>query len=221
MLSPDETGLSSQAVPPIPRVPLPVWQDVATVPRLGASPCSSRCSICQLCPLPGRAGLAPDYLCGCVCPLSVPGSRECSVNEYGTFLRLSTPGFLWGPGHLASPDLKRGLCLFFPLTKPNLSAPTPSGSRQSSHWSPPVPLPALPGVPQLSGAVGRGPPCLCGTHTSSPQCSKEQTDPAPPSPPSGQEGSNAPSFADYLFVWRDRNDVKVYLEISISLYIFN
>lgn len=143
------------------------------------------------------------------------------MNEYGTFLQLSKypKVSLWGReswlAQTSSGDF------FFSFYKPNLFLPTPSeglGSRQSNHWSHPCPSP---GSHSFQGQRARGPPASIQHMLPSPQCSKEQTDPVLPSPHPRQEGSNAPSFADYLFVWRDRNDVKVYLEISISLYIFN
>lgn len=200
VLSPDETGLSSQAVPPIPRVPLPVWQDVATMPRLGASPCSSRCSICQLCPLPRRAGLAPDYLCGCVCPLSVPGSRECSVNEYGTFLRLSTPGFLWGPGHLASPDLKRGLCLLFPLTSQICLHPLPQAVAKVATGVLLCPCLPSPGSHSFQGRWGEGRPASA-EHTLPPHSAARSrlTRPHPALPPDRKEVMHLLLLIIYLF----------------------
>lgn len=135
-----------------------------------------------------------------------------------------SPGFSWGyvgasgwPGKLipGNPDLKWGLIFFLSQAK------FASYSLPLQNWvfakvaSGVIQCPSHPDFPQLSGTVGprATPTCLSGTHSLHPSSALNR-----PSPPWTGRKKDAPSLADYLFVRRDRDDVKVSKCLSISLY---
>lgn len=105
---------------------------------------------------------------------------------------------------------------FLSLTSQICLLSTPSeklGICQSSLWRHPVPFP--PRFPSaFRDSVTEG-------HLHMPQWNTSPlplgSEPTRPSPELGQEERNAPSLADYLFVWRERNDVKVSKNLSIFL----